>query len=246
MSAFWRIRARLAADWAMARRDPISLYILLAPIIFAVLIRAFVPGLGSGTPTFAVLESVPLPAREILARHGQIVLFPDQESLEARVNRPDDVPGFVPERNSVTMLLQGDEAEASGQFFRLVLLDVIAGGGVLSVSDAPEGDGSPMLLRYLAIVVLMTTVLLGGHADRVSAGRRPKFGCDPRARRVTASPAGLSCCTLSLQPRAERVRHGRGGVYYAWRFGRASGAPPDRTCRRFVRHTGGNNARNAR
>ena len=162
MSAFWRIRARLAADWAMARRDPISLYILLAPIIFAVLIRAFVPGLGSGTPTFAVLESVPLPAREILARHGQIVLFPDQESLEARVNRPDDVPGFVPERNSVTMLLQGDEAEASGQFFRLVLLDVIAGGGVLNVSDAPEGDGSSMLLRYLAIVVLMTTVLLGG------------------------------------------------------------------------------------
>ncbi len=164
MSSISRILARLEADWAMARRDPISLYILLAPVIFAVLIRAFVPGLGEQPPTFAVLESVPVSTQDLLARHGQIAVFEDQTRLEARVKRPDDVPGFVPAPEGLQMLLQGDELESAEQYYRMVLLDVLSGGDVLGNANATDssGSGDSMLLSYLAIVVLMTTVLLGG------------------------------------------------------------------------------------
>lgn len=171
MNAILRIWSRLGADWAMARRDPISLYILLAPVIFAVLIRSFVPGFGDQLPIFAVLDTVPVSAQEALARHGQIAVFGDQTRLEARVNRPDDVPGFVPATGGVEMLLQGDEAEATEQYYRMVLLDVLSGGntagmhtdqiGTAHATDSTD-SGEAMLLRYLAIVVLMTTVLLGG------------------------------------------------------------------------------------
>ncbi len=168
MSAFSRIRTRLAADWTMARRDPVSLYILLAPVIFAVLIRAFVPGAGEQRPTFAVLDSVPEESRSLLSSFGELVLFEERSHLEARVNRPDDVPGFVMTEAGLTMLLQGDESEASERYFRMVLLDTRSGGRVLeAVSGETGGVTGPdaaesVLLRYLAVVVLMTTVLLGG------------------------------------------------------------------------------------
>ncbi|TVQ21756.1 MAG: ABC transporter permease [Spirochaetaceae bacterium] len=168
MSAFSRIYTRLSADWAMARRDPISLYILLAPVIFALLIRAFVPGAGEQRPTFAVLDTVPETSRELLSSFGELVLFEDRSLLEARVNRPDDVPGFIMTDAGLTMLLQGNESETSERYFRMVLLDVMSGGRVLGAAAADTGGvtetaaAESMLLPYLAIVVLMTTVLLGG------------------------------------------------------------------------------------
>lgn len=158
-----RILNLLRQDLTLVTRDSILVYVLVAPILFAVAVRLFLPGIGEMLPTVVVTADAPELVREELAAYLEVEVASDRRAVESRVRANDDAAGVLVEPDgSYRLILQGNEGHELTEAFRAVLASM-EGVEVPVAFELTRLEGSgPQTTEYVAAVVLLLSTLIGG------------------------------------------------------------------------------------
>ena len=93
----------------IARRDAILIYIIVIPILLAVGIMLFAPGVTDSAVTLAMLKSDRTDHRDYMKNYVKVEEFDSREELKRRVNKRDHVVGIVPLGQGYEILVEGNE-----------------------------------------------------------------------------------------------------------------------------------------
>jgi len=107
-------------DLSVSYRDFMSLFMIVIPIILALAVNAFAPGIEDTTVNLVFIEGENTDAIEYLEDFAKISVVKDYEALEERVLRRDHVIGIVGEGENSFILTQGNEPEELVLFAKLL------------------------------------------------------------------------------------------------------------------------------
>lgn len=117
---FRRIWTIFRRDLRVNTKDFISLYILVIPILFAVLINVFAPGINDTTINLALIEGENENKVEYLEQFAKVELFENEAKIKERVQERDAMIGIIPENDGYYIMTQGDEAKEIVDYAKLL------------------------------------------------------------------------------------------------------------------------------
>ncbi len=117
---FNRIWTIFKRDLKVNLKDFISLYILVIPIIFAILINLFAPGINDTTVNLALIEEENMEQVVYLKQFAKVELFQNVDEVKKRVEKRDAMIGIIPENDSYYIMVQGDEPEGVVDYAKLL------------------------------------------------------------------------------------------------------------------------------
>ncbi|HCJ10919.1 MAG TPA: hypothetical protein DHW14_07125 [Clostridiales bacterium] len=156
-----RVLALMGRDIKASLREFTLVYGLVAPFLVALVMRAFIPGVGGTSLNLVVTQEV---GPEMIGRlddYARVEVVSSREALERRVLALDDVAGIVPDGDTYRVILQGNEAHDTAVLPGLVLADIL-GPGSLEVAREDLGRVASPLKPVLAILLALTAMMIGG------------------------------------------------------------------------------------
>ncbi len=151
-------------DLLSSRRDAMATYIMVIPLILAVGITLFAPGLNDTTVKLAMLKSDDIKHIEYMEKFSKVELFSSMDQLERRVEKRDDIAAIVPSGNSYEIILQGNESEIVEEY--AVLLNTLYELGATKEETTAQlisfGRTVPPLKAMLVVMLISMTVMLAG------------------------------------------------------------------------------------
>jgi len=96
-------------DAKIAIRDAMLLYIIIIPILLAVGILLFAPGIIDTSLKVAMLETDAKEHIEYMENYMQVELFSSLDEVEKRVLKRDDVAAIIPLEEGYEIVLEGNE-----------------------------------------------------------------------------------------------------------------------------------------
>jgi len=117
---FRRIWMIFIRDLKVNSKDFISLYIFVVPILLAVLINLFAPGINDTTINLALIEGENENQVEYLERFAKVELFDNEIDIQKRVEKRDAIIGIIPENGVYYMMIQGNEPEGVVEYAKLL------------------------------------------------------------------------------------------------------------------------------
>lgn len=162
-----RIFAFIQRDLKSGTRDWLILYLSMAPILFALILRALIPGVESSTLDVVLLESTPPALVDYMDELAQVELVSTAKALEERVLRTDDVYGILEgDEKSLRLVRQGNEVGDTYQALSLLLdrfiqKDTLPPPPVQIQFSELGWDMSPLKLQGGIIILIFTTVMGG-------------------------------------------------------------------------------------
>jgi ABC-2 type transport system permease protein len=165
-----RLLTLLRQDLTGAFRDSVILYVVAAPLILAVLARLLLPSLEQATLTCAVIRKADPELVRKLEAYFRVETLPNEQALERRVLRPDDVAAVLVEDGSTTLLLEGNEQEETRSIYVSALAAILGEPGAQgkveiraqSLGGGRQGSARSYLNEYVAVFLIMLATLLGG------------------------------------------------------------------------------------
>lgn len=97
-------------DVKIATRDTLLIYIMVIPIILAVGILFFAPGITDSASTFAMLDDESEALIDYMKTYVKVETFPSIKELERRVLKRDDAVGIVFDDGDYEIILEGNES----------------------------------------------------------------------------------------------------------------------------------------
>ncbi|MBT3318306.1 MAG: ABC transporter permease [Clostridia bacterium] len=151
-------------DIKSTKREQIALYIVFAPILLAVAITLFAPGLNDTTVNLALLKSDEPAHIEYMQQFAKVELYDDLEALETRVNKRDDVVAIAPKGDGYEIVLQGNENEIVQTYSTMLnsLYEIGATPEDTSATIMSFGKTVPPLKTMLVNMLVSLTVMLAG------------------------------------------------------------------------------------
>lgn len=159
-----KIFAVFLRDMRVSFRDFIALYIITFPILFAIVINLFVPGINDSTVNIAMLEGDDAEHISYFKDYALVELFETEDDVRHRVEKRDNIIGILPEKNDYFILAQGNEPEGivdfvktlrAYEFFEVTSSDT-------SVEFIDLGRTIPPIKKLLVNVAIMLSSVLGG------------------------------------------------------------------------------------
>jgi len=151
-------------DLLSARRDAMATYMIVIPLLLAVGITLFTPGLNDTTVKLAMLKSDNTEHIEYMEQFSKVELFNSVDELERRVEKRDDVVAIAPNGNSYEIILQGNESEVVEEY--AVLLNTLYELGATEEETTAQlisfGRTVPPLKTMLVVMLISMTVMLAG------------------------------------------------------------------------------------
>lgn len=161
---FKRIIAIFIRDLKVNSKDFISLYILIIPIMFGVLINIFAPGINDTTINLALIKGENQQQVEYLSQFAKVELFESVEAVKERVNKRDEMIGILPENGEYYIMTQGNEPEGLvdyakmlNSFYKLDVQMEDTNGEIIEF-----GRTIPPLKKTLVNTTLLFISVLGG------------------------------------------------------------------------------------
>ncbi len=151
-------------DIKSTRREPIAIYIVFAPVLLAIAITLFAPGLNDTTVNLAMLKSDEPAHIEYMQQYAKVELLSDRQALEDRVNKRDDVAAIAPKGEGYEIILQGNENEVV-QTYTVMLNSLYEIGATQEDTSATMlsfGKTVPPLKTMLVNMLVSLTVMLAG------------------------------------------------------------------------------------
>lgn len=189
----------LARDLKITLKDPMALWMVLMPLILALVILWISPGIGETTVNLAVDTAVGQSLIDTLSEYAAVEILNGSDAVQERVLRRDEVIGLIEGDTGPTLVRQGNETDTALETAKLLL--AIAQTGTAAQSDtfgfySFRDDTSP-LKRTLSIVLLqMIGVVI---AMLISLGLvDEKADQTIKAADVTPMPQGLYVISKSL------------------------------------------------
>ncbi|HJL15379.1 MAG TPA: ABC transporter permease [Sandaracinaceae bacterium LLY-WYZ-13_1] len=168
-----RVASVMAKDLRTARRDSITTYLLISPLLMALAMRLVLPLIEGSPYSFAVDAALAPDVVAALERQGQVIALPDRAAVVARVERIDDVTGVVAGAARPEVILEGNEAEAARRV-PAVVLAAHAEGRALPPPRPVHGDRP--VGTILAALLAFSTILLAGLASGFSILEEKEHG----------------------------------------------------------------------
>ena len=157
-------------DFLSARRDAMATYIIVIPLILAVGITLFAPGLNDTTVKLAMLKSDDIEHIEYMEQFSKVELFDSVDELERRVEKRDDIAAIAPNGNSYEIILQGNESEIVEEY--AVLLNTLYELGSTEEETTAQlisfGRTVPPLKTMLVNILILMTIMLAGMLIAIS------------------------------------------------------------------------------
>ncbi len=151
-------------DIKIATRDSMLLYIIIIPIILAVGLLLFAPGITDSSLKFALLKEDTTEHINYMKNYAQVELFDSMEELERRVSKRDDVVGLAPLGESYEIILEGNEAEylleASKMFNSFYKLGATKENTTAQILSF-EKTVPPIKTKLVNMLILMVIMLAG-------------------------------------------------------------------------------------
>jgi len=159
-----RLRTLFIKDVRVASRDALTAYMLVAPLLVALLMAVILPLLENASAVIVVDPTVPEAMKTQLSGFVVVEEHDSRASLDKRVLRHDDVTGVVIDRGRPMVVVQGNEP-AKVQAFAGMILDVMAAqdaGEVLPPVDtiSMEKKAAPLRLMGLSLVTFSVIAML--------------------------------------------------------------------------------------
>lgn len=151
-------------DLKVNSKDFISLYILVIPVLFGVLINVFAPGINDTTINLALIEGDNDSQVDYLEQFAKVELFENETAIKERVEERDAMVGILPENGEYYLMTQGNEPEGIVDYAKMLQsfyeLD-------LNIEDSNatliEFDRTvPPLKKTLVNVSILVISILGG------------------------------------------------------------------------------------
>ncbi|MFC1864505.1 ABC transporter permease [Chloroflexota bacterium] len=151
-------------DLLSSRRDFLALYIMVAPLLLAVGITLFAPGLNDTTVKLAMLKSDDIEHIEYMEQFAKVELFSSLDELERRVEKRDDIAAIAPTGHSYEIILQGNESEIVEDY--TVQLNTLYELGATEEETTARlmsfGRTTPPLKTKLVNMLIAMTIMLAG------------------------------------------------------------------------------------
>jgi len=151
-------------DLLSSRRDAMATYIIVIPLILAVGITLFAPGLNDTTVKLAMLKSDDIEHIEYMEQFSKVELFSSMDEIERRVEKRDDIAAIVPSSNSYEIILQGNESEIVEEY--AVQLNTLYELGATEEETTAQlisfGRTVPPLKAKLVNMLIAMTIMLAG------------------------------------------------------------------------------------
>lgn len=96
-------------DVKIATRDAMLIYIIVIPILLAVGILLFAPGVSDSAAKLAMLESDGDAYIEYMENYAQVEVFDNMDELERRILKRDDIVGVLIDGDSFEVIAEGNE-----------------------------------------------------------------------------------------------------------------------------------------
>lgn len=152
-------------DLKTSVRNFLTLYILVVPIIFAIIINVFSPGINDTTVEIVLLEGENLQQSEYFKQFAKVELLGTLEAIENRVRKRDNIIAILPnQKDDYYMLTQGNEPEYIVDYVRnLMAFDHYDIGMEDSMAEIVDyGRDIPPLKKAMVNISMMFTSILGG------------------------------------------------------------------------------------
>lgn len=152
-------------DMKVSVRNFITLYIIVVPVIFAVIINIFSPGINDTTVEIVLLKGENSDQEEFFKQFANIELIDTVENIEKRVKKRDNIVGVLPgENDEYFILTQGNEPDYVVDYVRnLTAFDHYGIGLEDSMAEIIDyGRDIPPLKKLMVNVAVMFTSILGG------------------------------------------------------------------------------------
>ena len=159
-----KIFAVFKRDLLSSRRDFLAMYIIVVPLLLAVGITLFAPGLNDTTVKLAMLKSDDTEHIEYMKQFAKVELFNSLDELERRVAKRDDSVAIAPTGHSYEIILQGNELEMVEEY--AVQLNTLYELGATEEEATARlmsfGRITPPLKTKLVNMLIAMTIMLAG------------------------------------------------------------------------------------
>ncbi|MDW7659075.1 MAG: ABC transporter permease [Bacillota bacterium] len=161
---FRRIFAITLRDLKSGLRDYMILYVLIAPFLLAIILKAFVPSAGANLISVAVLDDADTAWVETLEQYGSVEKFKTRDELIRRVQDTDDVFAVIDIDGKFEVIAAGNETEGSREMVLSVINGItnqdLALPVTLSISDM--GWRLSPLLQHGSNLIILFVSIFGG------------------------------------------------------------------------------------
>jgi len=151
-------------DLLSSRRDAMATYIIVIPLILAVGITLFAPGLNDTTVKLAMMKSDDIEHIKYMEQFSKVELFSSMDELERRVEKRDDIAAIAPTGHSYEIILQGNESEIVEEY--AVQLNTLYELGATEEETTAQlisfGRTVPPLKAKLVNMLILMTIMLAG------------------------------------------------------------------------------------
>ena len=151
-------------DFLSSKRDFLAMYIMVAPLLLAVGITLFAPGLNDTTVKLAMLKSDDSEHIAYMEQFAKVELFNSMDELERRVEKRDDIVAIAPTSHSYEIILQGNESEMVEEY--AVQLNTLYELGATEEETTAQllsfGRTTPPLKTMLVNMLIAMTIMLAG------------------------------------------------------------------------------------
>lgn len=159
-----KILAIIGRDIKSGTRDWLIIYLSLASILIALILKALIPSVSNSSLNLVVTEDTSPAFVQYLESKAQVSLVSDQAALEERVLRIDDVLGVVETGGTYSIIKQGNEAYQMEEPLRYILNAYDSQDVKLPIKIMFSDIGwrmSPIKLEGGALLIIFTTVFGG-------------------------------------------------------------------------------------
>ena len=152
-------------DLKTSVRNFITVYILVVPIIFAVLINVFSPGINDSTVEVILLKGENTEQVNYLKQFAQVEVLDTFEAIEERVRKRDNIIGILADQQGEYYLLtQGNEPDYVVDYVKQLAtlnhFDIGIDGSIAEIVD--YGREIPPLKKLMVNTAMIFTSILGG------------------------------------------------------------------------------------
>lgn len=159
-----RIMTIFKRDLKVNLKDFISLYIFIIPVLFAIAINLFTPGINDTTINLALLEGENPEQVTYFKDFAKVELFEDIDSIKDRVKDRDDIVAILPDQERYYIMTQGNEPEGVIEFAKMLnsfyISDIQIEDTNAEIKDF--GRTIPPLKKQLVNTAILFISILGG------------------------------------------------------------------------------------
>lgn len=165
-----RIFNILFRDLKTSGRESIGIVIIIMPVIMALAIALFAPGLNDTTVNLALLKSDDSAHIEFMQQFAQVQTFKNKKDAVNRVMKRDDVAAIIPTNSGYEIILQGNESEIVEKYTVALnsLYEIDATKAETNATMLSFGHTVPPLKTMLVNMLISMIIMLCGMLIAIS------------------------------------------------------------------------------